>query len=218
MADEPTRIRLNIDGRWTATDMSLCFQATSDLYALRTALTLLEDDWQEAQYFFERFYLRRGPSRIPPFMFRRLGGAQFFPNAAAGLQSPDQLVELLGPEERLQVQAVQYGSEGFKDFTGIGTAIGHLKDLVIKLIDIGVGRNRRAIEEEGLKLDNEAKRLKNAREYLALAKEVGCSEPEIRQMVLWSDKRQVTLVNLAEQGKLIGVDQPSSKDNAVHRE
>jgi hypothetical protein len=218
MADEPTRLRLNIDGHWSATDMSACFQATNDLYSLRTALTLLEDDWREAQYFFERFYLRRGPSRIPPFMFRRLGGAQFFPNAGASLQSPDQLVELLEPEERLQVEAVYYGSEGFKDLTGIGTAVGHLKDLIIKLIDVGVSRHRRPIEEEGLRLDNEAKRLKNARDYLALAKEAGYSEAEIRQMVLWSDKRQVTLVALAEQGKLVGVDQPSSKDHHLRRE
>ncbi|MEO7560348.1 MAG: hypothetical protein ABIT23_08865 [Nitrosospira sp.] len=127
------------------------------------------------------------------------------------LQTPDTLVSILQPDERLQVRAVRYGSEGFKDFWGVGTSIGHLKDLVIKLIEVGTGWRRRKLESDTIEIDNEAKRLKNAREYVQFAKELGYTEVEIRQMISWSDKRQLVLIGLAQDGKLIGVDEPSRK-------
>jgi hypothetical protein len=207
MADDGNQLRLNIDGHWTASDMSTSFAAMNDLYALRQAFEILRQDANEMQYLLKQFYI--GPERLPLALLRRFWG---MPTVSQGLQTPDDLVSILQPGERLQVRAVHYGSEGFKDFWGVGSSIGHLKDLIIKLIDVGTGRARRKLENETIEIDNEARRLKNAREYIQLAKELGYSEAEMRKMISWTDKRQLVLVGLAQDGKLIGVDKPSNKD------
>jgi len=214
MAQDESRLRLNIDGRWSAAEMSACFSAVSDLYALRHALEVLREDASETDSLLERFYFGRVPQRSAN-AFRRLQGLAALSTTPLVLQSADDLVSILQPAERLQVRAVHYGSEGFKDLSGIGTAIGHLKDLILKLIDLGTGRKRRKLEEESLEIDNEGKRLKNAREYLGLIKDLGYSEGEVRKMVTWSDKRQLVLVGLVQDQKLIGVDKPSSKDRGA---
>jgi hypothetical protein len=207
-----TRLRLNIDGNWTAAEMSASFAAINDLYALRQALEIVRHDADEMRLFFERYYF--GPRYVPPGIFRRMGHLAGMPAVSQLLQTPDDLMSILEPGERLQVRTIRYGSEGFKDFWGVGASVGHLKELIVKLIDVGAGRKRRKLEEEGIEIDNEAKRLKNAREYIQIAKELGYTEPELRQMITWTDKRQIVLIDLARQQKLIGVDKPSSKDNS----
>ena len=48
-------------------------------------------------------------------------------------------------------------------------------------------------------------RIANARELVSLAKEMGYSSAEVRQLVRWVDGKQLQLIPLIEQAKITGV-------------
>lgn len=212
MIDEHTRLRLNIDGRWSAVDMSACFAAMNDLYSIRQILHVVEGDVNRFRFYFDGLRLY---DRITKFEeLSSLRRAYDLSVIGREILIADRLVEVLEPFEQLQVFAIRFGSEGFQDFTGLGSAIGHVKDLVIKLIEVAIGQRKRRLEEDGIELENHAKRLKIARDHIEIARDLGYSEMEIRKMIYWIDERQLVLVKLAQEGKLIGVDEKSKKDGS----
>src|SRR5581483_4015272 len=111
----------------------------------------------------------------------------------------------LYPQEKLEVQRIQYGSEGFKDLAGIGEIVGHIKDFILKLIEHKSAKRQRELENEEKEIRNQQLRIENARSFVALAKECGYSEPEIRSLVHFVDDRQQTLVDLIDTDKIRSV-------------
>jgi len=83
--------------------------------------------------------------------------------------------------------------------------VGHIKDFILKLIERRDSRRKRELDEERAALENDLIRLENARSFVALGRELGYSETDLRRLILYVDGKQDTLVRFIEQRKLAGV-------------
>lgn len=215
MNEEKQVLRIGIDGRWEASDFAASFTALDRLYSLRLGFAIQMDDFAARAKFFPS---ARYVSDLPPpeYLYWRAGlasrfnfRAEYGPLVRASRIS-GRLSELIEPEERLQVLRVKYGSEGSKDFCGVGAAIGHLKEFLIYLIDLwktnpqrGLENERRALENENLRHRNEQLQIENAKRLVQLGHQVGYSELEQRQIVAAVIHEQKPLVQLIADGKII---------------
>jgi hypothetical protein len=189
-------LRLNVGGKWSARQVSRGIAAIDDLYNLRLLLQLVYEDVPEIV---RKNLSRHGrfPDPFLEFPYWRLG--------FQGIQ-PDKVLRLVEPSERLMARRLDYASPGMFDLAGLGAIVGHIKDGMMRLVDIYVSRPQRKNENEERGLKNDALRIQNAREFISLAKELGYSEQEIRQLVLWVDQRQQRLGSLIRDGLIIGVE------------
>ncbi len=101
---------------------------------------------------------------------------------------------------------------GFADLAGIGTVVGHLKDLIIKLIERRDARRERELGEERAELENEQIRLENARSFVALARDLGYSDTDLRSLAAHVDRKQEPLMHLIEHRKIRAVSSPDASD------
>jgi hypothetical protein len=202
-------LRVEIDGTWTSEEFSDSLWSIGDIYGLRTVLGIEQQSLKEMEMLYREFLDFPFPFRRLP---RRLRAAYLahglpFPPTFSPLidpRDPSSSLKLLEPEEQLYVKRIQFGSPGFTDLAGVGDVAGHIKDFLLKLIDLAVTRRQRQLENEEREARVEKLRIENARELVDLAKDCGYSQVEIRQMVHWVDGRQAKLLPLAEHGKIRG--------------
>lgn len=218
MATSIELLRLELDGSWSADELGQALVDLSDLYDLRLFLEQLNQDHRD----WERFY--KELLHFHPFRHlwkRRLSrwGPLFWAPGYGGLPPAldegrlSRLRRLFEPEERLQVRRINYASPGFSDLAGIGAVIGHVKEFILKLIERRDVRRKRQLDEERVALENDQLRIENARKYVALARDLGYSETEIRFLVAHVDRKQDTLLRLIEQQKLRGVSTPEASSD-----
>jgi hypothetical protein len=91
--------------------------------------------------------------------------------------------------------------------------VGHLKEFVLKLIERRDFRRQRELSDEKAELENERIRLENAKHYVTLAREVGYSDMEVRQLGSLVDVRQEPLARLIDLQKIRSVSSPDSSDH-----
>jgi hypothetical protein len=211
-------LRIEMDGRWSADDLGHAFVSLSDLYDLRLFLESLREDQRDLQHFYEELI------HFPPFrhrwkrQFSPWGTIPWVPGFGGGLPPTldeaqlSRLWRLFEPEERLEVRSVRYASPGSADLAGLGAVVGHIKDFVFKLIDRRDSRRQRELGDERAALENERIRLENARTFVALARDLGYADTDVRLLVAYVDRKQEPLVRLIEQQKIRGVSAPNSGD------
>jgi hypothetical protein len=112
------------------------------------------------------------------------------------------LSQNLFPEGTLRVRRVVYSSPGSTDLAGIGVIIGHITDTINKFIDFWSERETRKIENDILRAKLAQIRIENAQKLVAIAKDCGFSEPELRQMIIFVDVSQEVIVKSIEDGRL----------------
>jgi hypothetical protein len=204
--DESRRvIRFKVDGRWTASEFAELFKSLSDLYSLGFLLEVVAQEVRDLERFYDEVTGR--PARFRKTRMRR----RSWP--LVGIPNPPSLDEilfgdlstLLHPDEQLAVYRLRYGSPGFGDFAGIGEAVGHVKDFTLKLIERHDSKRHRQLQDEDLAADIQRKRIENARAFVALAREAGYSDVDLRRLIQYVDKKQDVLVDLVEDRKLLGV-------------
>jgi hypothetical protein len=211
MDESRQSIRLQIEGRWSAQDMGNVLLAISDLYDLRLLLELLNDEWRVLDRYYDEF-LHRFP--LPSRRRRRFLSLGPFPLEfglfAASLPPLDdahlaRVSQVLEPDERLHVRRVSYASPGSIDLVGIGAVVGHIKDFMLKPIERHDSKRHRELSDEREELDNERLRLENARTFVALARDLGYTEVEVRRLVSYVDDKQQFFVQVIDDDKLRGV-------------
>jgi hypothetical protein len=208
-------LRIEIDGTWMASEFATAFRSLNDLYSIRAVLQFE----REALFEFEDLawdFPHPPPSvrRIASLMRRRLAGAAFpygLP-PVIDVQKPRAAFDLLEPNERLFVRRIRFESPGFKDLVGLGEIVGHLKDFMLRLIQMFLERPQRRLENAGRRLDNErreleneGKRIENAKSFVELARTCGYTKADVRKLVSWVDGRQALLVPLIDSGKITNV-------------
>jgi hypothetical protein len=203
-------LRLELEGKWSAEELGQTLISISNLYDLRFFLELLREDQRDWEHFYEELrhfapFRHRWRERLlywgpRPWGFGLLSP---FPPVLDDAQL-SRLWQLLDPEERLAVRRINYASPGATDLAGIGTVVGHIKDFILKLIERRDSTRKRQLDEEKAALENDRIRLENARNLVALGRDLGYSESDLRRLVLYVDGKQGTLVPLIEQRKLAG--------------
>lgn len=232
--NEVAVVRINIDGCWTADDMSRSFQALDELYNL---LVYARADLPRRfgrkhwKLLFEEFELH-------PLMFRELG--IMFPVGDTRIHG-DLLahVSLVIRDIReseshvlpstlpaFEVRRVRYGSEGFKDLAGAGDIVGHIKDFVLRIIEMFISRKQRAalIEKAQLENDERRKRLEQldveieiqkveaATRYVQLMRDVGFTKSQIKSAIQSVGNRGDLIGSLVERGQITSVTTPNSNE------
>lgn len=202
-------LRLDIEGRWYADELGAAACALSDLYDLRFCLELMREDQRDWEIFYDELL------HFPPFRARwrrklirhKLTPRPFLPLASLvfDVNQLSRLRDYLEPDERLQVRRLEYASPGVSDLAGIGVIVGHVKDFVHKLIDRHDTQRQRELNDEKMAIDNERMRIENARNFVALLRELGFSDAETRKLVAHVDDKQEILIKLVDQKKLTGV-------------
>jgi len=218
-------LRLEMDGRWSAEDLGHALRDLSDLYDLRLFLESLRDDQRDWEHFYEelmhfppfRHRWRRKFSTSNPFLCPPpgFGGAALPPILDEAHLS--RLRRLFEAEERLEVRRVRYASPGITDLAGFGTIIGHLKDFLLKLIERRDTQHQRELSDERASLENDRIRLENARNFVALGRDLGYSETDLRFLVAHVDGKQDSLVRLIDQQKLRSVTTPNPNSPPTSR-
>ncbi len=197
-------LRVEIAGRWSAKDFAEFYGSVNALYSL---FALIEIE-QESAYEYERLYREfldyYPPALSSPRRSRYFLGVQ---RALTGMgHSPidpskfRDAASLLEEEELLAVRRCEYASPGATDFTGLGQALGHVKDVVLKCVDVFVGRRKRELENALLEEQRDAEALKNVRERINILKSLGYSDTQCRQILAEVSPAVAKLEALAQRG------------------
>jgi hypothetical protein len=201
-------LRLKMDGRWLADELGSCVSDLAALYDLRMCLELMREDQRDWEHFFDELW-HFGPMRRQ-FKRRFLRGQMFptpFPTLSSAQIDVTQLSALrafLEPSERLEIRRLNYASPGASDLAGVGAIVGHVKDFVVKLIDRHDTRRQRELNDDRAAAEIDRIRLENARNFVALGKDLGYSDIEMRKLVAQVDEKQDMLISLIDQKKLTG--------------
>jgi len=201
-------LRFEIDGSWTVDDMALAFLHQRDLYNLRLAIQLCFEEVRDWEMFYEElrhfppFRMRRRRLMVPPIQSMMYPAIPTIPLDGRELA---RLSQFSYPQNPFSVRRMQYGSPGFKDLAGLGEIVGHLKDFLVKIIDVVSTKRQRELENQEREVRIERMRIENAREFVGLARECGYSEGDLRQFVSWVDNRQETFIQLVRTGKIRSV-------------
>jgi hypothetical protein len=118
----------------------------------------------------------------------------------------------LGEEPRLAVAALEYGSSGYCDITGIGVAVGHIKDFLIRLVELWTERERRRLEEEKLGVSIQRMRIENAQQFVQLvidARKAALPEPEKKELVQLVHGVQADIWAALDEGRITDVEDAS---------
>jgi HAMP domain-containing protein len=211
MNEETQVLRIGIDGRWEATEFAKSLTSLDRLYTVRFALALESEELHELRDFYldapfppypgsPRFF-RRWAKLIPPSVLR----AERMP-LITGSQPAVLTSDLLEPQERLVVQRVLYGSPGIKDLVGIGEIVGHVKDLLLRVIEYWSTKRQRELENDRKELENQQLQVEIAKGFVGLARELGYSKKEMRQLVGSVVREQRPLIQLVAAGKITSAD------------
>ena len=216
MDEKRQLIRFELGGQWSADDLGRMLVSISDLYDLRLFLEILRDDRRDFESSFLKWSdFQRLDSGREPFVHWR-----FTPLALGflGLGPPPldetrlaRLPQILLPADRLGLHRITYASPGAADLFGIGEVVGHIKDFVLKLIERKDLKRQRKLSDERAELENQGIRIENARNFVALGRDLGYTKTELRRLAAHVDDKQETLFGLIAQQKLLSV---SSIDEA----
>lgn len=196
-------MRVEIDGQWEAKDFVDFYESVHTLYSAFAVVSIE----QESEYEVERLY-REFLDFYPPgrMLSRRM---RFFLRAQHGVAGGAALVppgkfrdadDLLEPHEHLIVRRCEYASPGVTDFAGIGQVLGHVKDIILRCIDVCVSRRERQLKNELLKQERDAKALQNVAERIKVLKSLGYSDSHCRQILAEVSPAVAKLEALAERG------------------
>mgnify|MGYP000993722370 FL=1 len=153
-------LRIEIAGRWSAKDFAEFYESIDTLYSLFAVVSVEQESAREFERFYRDFLNFYGPGPKMPRRYRYflgmqrgLGGIGHTPIDPTKFRDA---AALLDADERLIVRRCEYASPGATDFTGIGQALGHVKDVVLKCIDIWINRRERNFKNNILEQDFDA--------------------------------------------------------------
>jgi hypothetical protein len=142
--------------------------------------------------------------------FGYIGAPPLLPSV--NFEDPEALRRLIEPDEQLQVRRIEYASPGLKDLAGVGEVIGHLKDFLLRLIELAVTSPQRQLENDERELNNQRLRLENARLFVQVGRDIGLSEHELRQLAGFVETKQDPIIRLVEDGKITAVSTPEDTE------
>lgn len=196
-------LRLDLDGSWWASHFGEFFVSVSDLYNLRLLLQVMVEDVYDLERAWDEFF-HFPPMRKRARRLRRIG--PFLPGFSPLQWSPAILTDsrtllrassFIYPNEQLTCQRVRLESPGFTDLAGIGVISGHVKDFIVRVIEIATTHKQRDLRNQLLESQVLAQRIQNARELVSLADDLGLDQSEIRELVGFVDRRQDVVLNAA---------------------
>lgn len=216
--DEPLNtIRIEMNGRWTAHELGELLVSLSDLYNMRALMSKQESNSEKfvldllRQLSLQKALQKADEQQKVPL---RSIIAPYAWGGGIPLESRElaRVCQNVLPEGTLRVRRVVYSSPGSADLAGIGDSIGHIKDIIFRIIDWKLNREKLTLENQKLVIENELAqaelariRIENAQKLVDIAKDCGFSEAERRLMISFADGRQEVIVRSIEEDRLRAV-------------
>lgn len=198
-------LRLDIEGRWNVHEFGCLLVSVSDLYNLRMLVMLSSQKRTEPQEHLldalRRLSLAKTEMEINISEQEIL--APYVWGGGIPLKSSElaRVANNILHEDILTVRKITYSSPGSADLAGIGIALGHIKDMIFRLLDWKKNHIENKISEAKL----QKIRLENAKQLVDIAKDCGFSSSELRQMISFADDRQEVFIRPIENGKIKSV-------------
>ena len=197
-------LRIEIAGVWTAKDFANFYKSINDIYSIFVVILIEIESAKDFNMQYIQFLTHESShGRIDRKMYYELLERQRYTGFGYGpidISRFRDASELLENSEKLKVRRCEYASPGATDFTGIGQALGHLKDLILKCIDARLTRNERNIKNEILEHERDSAALKNLQARLSILKELGYSRSQIRKILMEASPALAKLESLAQHG------------------
>ena len=187
-------IHFDVDERWMVVDVEKFSSAILFLYKLGMLIDFIERSYRgkrEGNFWLDKLYRENEPLNTEHLDF--LLDNYYYPKTE---------IEYA----QLEVLQVKYSSPGVVDLVGLGVVVGHIKEFILKTIEIAVESEKRKLENQLKEEEIQKKRIENAFEYLKLLKECGYTQDEIKPLALTIDEKQNTVFELALQGKVKDVE------------
>jgi hypothetical protein len=203
--DRHSTLRLEIDGKWTASEVVRLISTVEELYDLRLVLTHREEKTPTE------------PDRadtIARFLAFEKGRADFYGFDSEFLEETSTLGRIVQdegedyrfrfpvmlpaevgfvplqlfvpPRARLTVKALRYGSKGATDLTGFAAALRTIERFLSGIIKLVATRTERKLADERRTLENEALRQKIDADRPCVRRSMPIGETENRNSVLES--------------------------------
>jgi hypothetical protein len=198
--------RVEIAGDWSAEDFASFFSSIAYVYSLFAVISIEREGEKDIDPYLSDYPWLYPYGPLPGRARRRL--ARLFVRAQRGsaplsdsefLKNPS---VALTPEEHLRVKRCEYASPGGIDLAGIGQTVGHVKDFILKMVELRTTARERQLKDQILEQDLKAAALRNLREEIAVLKDLGYSEAEVRKIVTASRPAVEALVNLTERKQI----------------
>ena len=214
-------LRLNIDGDWTINEFAQTFEAIQQLYDFQVYCRWL-------QHMDHRQSPRKRLYRMMEMMDLHPMEAEFllrFPSATwresdATLESisattkeireADFPTHLAGPA---RVKRINYSSPGVTDIAGVGEIIGHIKDLILRVLEMCLNREHQKEVARKLKLENDKSEIQMAQvrleaidQFIDVARKAGFTKTQVRSALQSVDGKVELLVSLVQQGKITSIE------------
>lgn len=119
---------------------------------------------------------------------------------------------MLRAPRSLRLRKVQYSSPGFTDIAGLGQVLGHVKDLLVRIIDFYAAKRKQQIETKILEQELEAARLKNLFERARFLKEIGYTDEDRRRLLSEAAVQIKTIERLVGEKYVTSVQWRDEKD------
>jgi hypothetical protein len=82
-------------------------------------------------------------------------------------------------------------SHEIKDLAGLGEIVGHIKELILKLIEVWAARDEEKLKKQRMKLEN-------TREFLKLTEKYRLTSEQLNEYITLANDSSATFVNQAE--------------------
>ena len=189
MTETETILRISIAGKWSASEFSTFVRTVEDLYNLYLSL---EHRNNETWGYSTRFF---GSSLLE---FNEESHLRW----TNGLLYPDILM----------IKRLHFASPGVADFGGFGAAIGHLKDLILKLTEFYLDYDLKKLQEEKLKEETQALRLQNTAKLIEIGQKVGYEKINPKLISTYLNKKELILTKLIKNRQIVSVETVSDMD------
>ena len=158
-------MKVSIDKTWTALDFATLFEAIDRFY-LFFALVRVADRILISE--------SAGDTELVAWkddVFRSFTSLQDFHSS-------------IPREDDLFVKKLTFASPGGIDFLGVAALVGHLKEVLLRLLELNATRRERQAKAALIEIEVEMARLKAVKEHLTILKELGFTNAERQKLLL----------------------------------
>jgi len=198
-------LRIDIVGRWNVYEFGRLLVGVSDLYNLHMLIRLSSQKKTEPKEYLLEALRRLSLSRteMETNILEREILAPYVWGGGIPLESSElaRVADNILQEDVLTIRQISYASPGSADITGIGVALGHIKDIIFRLLDW----KKNNIETKILEANLQQIRLENAKQLVDIARGCGFSSSELRKMVSFADESQEVFIRPIEKGEIKSV-------------
>ncbi len=184
------QLRISLNGKWSNVDFINFFTALENIYELY----IISDEVSQ-------FKTSKNPASIMVYLEQLMGSDSTIIYEKNGLkvgQGRQEFRLKFLMNEQLSILKLKFASPGFADLGGFGAAIGHIKDVILRLIDSVENRKSRRLENDKKQIENDVLKIEKTKKIVELLRNLNYPESRIIKILEVENKSINILSKLVE--------------------